>query len=151
MGRRMLSAVWRVRYSSCRSHHGQRWEGSDHWGKTSYTGTSCSKFLLISQFHISHSHVGKWCNQDTGAVLFYVGGGYTILCVSVCLIFRFWDAFILKYTIMFCNCWSYCTYVLLDKSNWQAKFQYSLILGLATRGPNTKNCITPQLMANVRQ
>jgi hypothetical protein len=35
-----------------------------------------------------------------------------------------------------------CTYVPLGKSNSQTKFRSSLILGLATRGPN----ITPELM-----
>jgi hypothetical protein len=39
-----------------------------------------------------------------------------------------------------------CTYVPLG-SNSQTKFQSSLILGLATRGPKPKTDITPELMA----
>jgi hypothetical protein len=42
-----------------------------------------------------------------------------------------------------------CTYVPLGKSNSQAKFWSSLILGFATRGPKQKQKvpITPELMA----
>jgi hypothetical protein len=40
-----------------------------------------------------------------------------------------------------------CTYVPLGKSISQTKFQSSLILGLATRGPKPKTDITPELMA----
>jgi hypothetical protein len=38
-----------------------------------------------------------------------------------------------------------CTYVPLGKSSSQATFQFSLILGLATRG--TKSAITPEIMS----